>query len=203
MRVATSVNHWLRVFPPSAFLVVFQTDSCVLQTNSCKWPVESCDYSPLLWCAPTRETIRTDHSGLAWRSGLYRHPHGFAEASPILFLKKKFTSFRASSLPHLSCAAKPVISCMTQYVSVLSYSARSLWVWDLSGFLSQATCLITFCKVRLMIVIFIARGLKRLTHHGMFGNWEPSHFLAHSLFICSPPTFFLGYKLLVVFIGKK
>lgn len=70
VRVATSVNHWLCVFPPSAFLVTFQTDSCVLQTNSCKWPVESRDYSPLLWCAPTRETIHTDHSGLPSRSGL-------------------------------------------------------------------------------------------------------------------------------------
>ena len=48
VRAAASENHWLHVFPPSAFLVTFQTDSCVSQTNTCKRPVESGDYSPFL-----------------------------------------------------------------------------------------------------------------------------------------------------------
>ena len=46
VRAAASVNHWLHAFPPSAFLVTFQTDSCVSQTSICKRPVESRDYSP-------------------------------------------------------------------------------------------------------------------------------------------------------------
>lgn len=143
VRVAASVNHSLCVFPPSAFLVTFQTDSCVLQTNPCKWPGESRDYSPLLWCAPTRETIRTDHSGLPLRSGLADILIALSKPLLLFFLLKKFASFRASSLHHLFCAAKPVISYMTQYVSILSYSVgvHSLWVWALSGFLSPATCL--------------------------------------------------------------
>lgn len=83
VRVAASVNHWLRVFPPSAFLVTFQTDSCVLQTNTCEWPVESRDYSPFLWCAPTRETVHADHSGLPSRSGLANIL--IASLKPLLF----------------------------------------------------------------------------------------------------------------------
>lgn len=36
VKSAASVNHWLHSFPPSAFLVTFQTNSCVSQTSTCK-----------------------------------------------------------------------------------------------------------------------------------------------------------------------
>lgn len=136
----------------------------------------------------------------------YRHPHGFAEASPsILFFKKSLLpselvffitcSVLQSLWSHVWPSTSPF--CLTLWEPALCESEICL------AFCHKLLAWFTLCKVKLMIVIFIARGLERLTDHGMFGNWKPSHFLAHSLLICFAPPPFLGYKLLVVFIGKK
>lgn len=204
--VAASVSHWLHVFPPSAFLVTSQTDSCVLQTSMCKWPVESCDYSPFLWCAPTREIIRTNHSALPSRSGLANILIALLKLLLLFFFSK-------SLLP-----SEPVI--------FITYSVlQSLWfhiwrstssfcfiLWDSAlcefeihlAFCHQLLARFTFCKVKLMIVILVAGGLERLTDHGCseIGNrpisWHIPSWFAFFLFFL-----FLGYKSLVMFNGKK
>ena len=169
MRAAASVNHWLHAFPPSAFLVTFQTDSCVSQTSTCKRPVESVDYSPFCNVRPQDKLSMLTAVVYPQGQSLQTASLLSQSLSFLFFFLRDFTSFGASlySSPIMCfkacgfvCDTIPLHSVLfcESHGHKISVLFSSVW---LSVTINTS---FTFCKVKLIIMILLSGGLEGLIY---------------------------------------